>query len=60
MANYEKARIKLTNTLVNKFKSAARNKTGTGFTRFSEDQPTNQQTTDHVLTNLPNRRLLTN
>ena len=29
MANYQKARIKLTNTQLNKLKSAAKNKTGT-------------------------------
>ena len=29
MANYDKARVKLTNTQLNKLKSAAKNKTGT-------------------------------
>ena len=29
MANYEEARVKLTNTQLNKLKSAAKNKTGT-------------------------------
>ena len=29
MANYQKARVKLTNTHLNKIKSAAKNKTGT-------------------------------
>ena len=29
MANYQEARVKLTNTLWNKLKSAAKNKTGT-------------------------------
>ena len=29
MANYQKARVKLTNTQLNKLKSAAKNKTGT-------------------------------
>ena len=29
MANYQEARVKLTNTQVNKLKSAAKNKTGT-------------------------------
>ena len=29
MANYQEARVKLTNTQLNKFKSAAKNKTGT-------------------------------
>ena len=29
MANYQEARVKLTNTQLNKLKSAAKNKTGT-------------------------------
>ena len=29
MANYQQARVKLTNTQLNKLKSAAKNKTGT-------------------------------
>ena len=29
MGNYQEARVKLTNTKLNKFKSAAKNKTGT-------------------------------
>ena len=29
MANYQEGRVKLTNTLLNKLKSAAKNKTGT-------------------------------
>ena len=29
MANYQEPRVKLTNTQLNKFKSAAKNKTGT-------------------------------
>ena len=29
MANYQKARVKLTNTQINKLKSVAKNKTGT-------------------------------
>ena len=32
MASYEEARVKITNTQLNKFKSAAKNKTGTTLT----------------------------
>ena len=60
MENYVKARVKLTNTQLNRLKSAAKNKTGTGFTRFTEHQPTKQQNTYYLLTNPPTYRLLTN